>query len=135
MKSYLLAVVLTVGTLLAACTSAPSTPEDFLRAYYAASENDPDKAVSMMDLATLPPGDGDAKTFIAGMAKITQTQYKSHGGIASIDDIKTWSAKRDPKYTGYSLSLRFKDGVSGRVNGYLVQENGQWRMTTAANQG
>lgn len=135
MKNYLLAVTLAVGAILSACTSGPATPDEFLRAYYAASENDPDKAVSMMDSATLPPGDGNAKTFIVGMAKITQTQYKSHGGIASIDDIKTWIAKRDPKYTGYSLSLRFKDGVSGRVNGYLVQEKGQWRMTTAANQG
>lgn len=135
MKKCLILLMIIVGALIAACQSSSSTPEEFLKAFYFASANDPDKAMTMLDSATLPPGDGAAKEFTAGMVKMTQAQYQRHGGIESVDDIKTWTAKRDPKYTGYSLSLRFKDGKISKGNGYLIQENGQWRMTTAANQG
>lgn len=135
MRKSITILMLLVGALLTACTSSPRTPEEFLKAFYFASADNPDKAISMLDSGTLPPNDGMAKSFITDIAKGTQAQYRSHGGIESVEDIKTWTAKRDPKYTGYSLTLHFKDGKTSKPSGYLIKENGQWRMTTAANQG
>lgn len=132
MKRFFASVAI-LGCFMASAYAGQS-PEEFLVTYYAAQGSDSNKVMALMDSATLPPGDKMAKEFVLGMIKDTQAQYQRRGGFKSVDNIKTWTARRNAKYTGYSASVHFGNGQTAPARGYLVQEGGQWKMTTAANQ-
>lgn len=124
--TFLFSALIISFLFILGCGSKPSTPEDLVKDFMTKVENNDKSAIDDISKSTISLL-GKEK-IDAGIEKQSE-QIKQKGGIKEI----VFGEKKEKKDGIIELryEILFNDGTSKKDNGFVVKEDGDWKITAS----